>query len=347
MSAPCATQCLLNFMARDQSYQFGSIACYFEAYFHVSAIIVQFMSIMAIAWSSYQSVINNKSLAIGTATIYLIIIWLIAMVGVALSGLYSQALVMPNGAYCFFDFTSPTIVYFFSPVMILTLIATIYFYVQIYRIANITDTIIRINGRATDEFKKARRVAMRSMIFVILYFVGWFPAVIACFYKVIHGYLPEGLDVALAIAGSLNSLWQALAYGIFNRNLHKLIVYCIPSCGSKLGLEVASLRGRETVITINGSRVPAINSKELQIKRASLLPGQVDWRYAQESPTKLPDSLSPPKSPEKRSPSGHRHAQSAGENVRQPRWPIPKSPIINPRVSPKDSTSPLTLAGQN
>jgi hypothetical protein len=340
MSGACATQCALNYSSSRHRYQYEGVACYFEAYFHVSAIIVQFMNIMMIAWSSYASVINRKSISTTVAAVWVIMIWMSEALGVAVLSRFSKVILMPDGAYCFFDFTSVVIVYWFTPVMLLTLSFIVYFYFKIYRLAQASNTVIKINGQdpmtGPNGDRTVRGIALRSMIFVGVFFIGWFPAVITCVYAVIHGYATEPLDIYLAISGSTHSVLQPLAYGIYNRNLHKLIVYCFPSCGDHLNLEVANLRGRETIITV-GKKPTPMNSKVPDVRRLSLLPGQiVDFAYQQDSPTKQPTSLSPPKSPERTSPSSHRKKwpSSGGNqpisrgNINAFMTPPPTTPIV-------------------
>ena len=300
MSMPCATQCLFNYISSDHSYQYGDLACYFEAYFHVTAIIVQFISIMLIAWNSYDNVINNKTIPVPTAAMILFIVWSVTAFGTILTSWYSNLILMPDGAYCFFDFKSVTIIYFFVPTMLITLILMIYFYLRIYLIANKSNTIIRINNIETNNANISRKVALRSLIFVVTYFIGWFPAIIACIYDILYGYLPESLDISLAIAGSLNSIWQPVAYGIFNRNLQKFIVYCCPKCGKYFNLESVKLRGKETVVTAEtpmprtpkhsrlnstGATIQMNDDKKLHISSDQV----VDLTYQQHSP----DTLSP------------------------------------------------------
>lgn len=311
MSLACAIQCLLNYSSSDHSYQHGDMACYFEAYFHVASIMVQFINIMMISWSSYKNVIKRQTISTDSSTVWMIGIWISQSLGIAILSRFSEVILMTNGAYCFFDFTSVIIVWWFTPVMLITLLSMIYFYYKIYKLAQDSNTLIKINGQdtnATNDNRTTSRVALRSLIFVGVYFIGWFPAIITCIYAIINGYVPELLDILLGNFGSLHSVFQPIAYGIYNKNLHKLIVCCFPSCGENLKLEIVQLRGRETVVTIDKPLTP-INSRNpnLQIKRPSLLPGQaVNMTYLQESPTKLLNNLSPPKSPEKKSPSSNR-----------------------------------------
>lgn len=317
MSAPCATQCLLNFIAYNQSYQYGNVACYFEAYFHVSAIMVQFFSIMMIAWSSFEAAVRRKIINNQLAAALLFIIWVTESIGTAITSQYSAAILMPAGAYCFFDFTSIVIVWWFTPTMLITLGFTIYFYIRIFNLAK-SSIQFKVNNVDVNPEIMTRKVALRSSIFVLTYFIGWFPAVVACFYAVTHGSPTEFLDVFLAIAGSLNSIWQPIAYGIYNRNLQKLIGKCIPACRENLNLEVVHLRGRETVITVTEiPRTPgntrnirnnSIKYDENKILEKQLLPGQVGEvsNLSLDSPTKT-GFLSTPPSPEKRSPESYRN----------------------------------------
>lgn len=338
MSLPCATQCLFNWVSSGQHYQYGAFACYLEAYFHVSAIMVQFLSIMMIAWNSYQCSVRRQVIPMHKAIGMVFVIWVGEALGTVMTSTYSEIVLMPAGAYCFFDFKSIVIVYWFCPTMIISLGATVFFYVRIYKLAQSSVQIminshnISPNLRSSNSAEiMTKQVAMRSSIFVLAYFFGWFPAVIACVYALIHGQVTVFLDTFLAIAGSLNSVWQPLAYGVYNRNAQKLVGICCPRCRENLNLEVVKLRGRETIVTAdtppavigsvreNGNNSPRgspRSSPAVHPKRGSWkftespppLPGQLTELSHLDinSPTKTYELLSPPISPEKKSPDSSR-----------------------------------------
>lgn len=342
MSLPCATQCLFNWISTGQHYQYGSFACYMEAFFHVSAIMVQFLSIMMIAWNNYKLAVKNEIVPTHYAIAIMFVIWMTESLGTVITGTFSEAILMPAGAYCFFDFTSVIIVYWFCPTMLITLFLAAYYYICIFRLAK-SSIQLKINSRTINPNIVTRQVALRSSIFIVTYFIGWFPAVIACIYALIHGNVTLFLDTFLAISGSLNSIWQPIAYGIYNRNLHKFIGLCVPACRENLGLEIVQLRGRETIVTAESPAAVRRTSKENQPKRGSPrnsksgpdspgripLPGQVirdpcdavfekfgEVSYLDiSSPTKTGELLSPPTSPEKKSPDSYRkHWKTISKN---------------------------------
>ncbi len=77
------------------------MACDLEAFFHVSAIMLQFFSNMLIAWRSYHSVIQQKTLSPTTAFLMSLAAWLFSCIGTFITGRFSTIYLLPAGSYCF------------------------------------------------------------------------------------------------------------------------------------------------------------------------------------------------------------------------------------------------------
>lgn len=236
MSIPCATQCSINWASGTSTFQHGWIACEDEAFFHVSAIMVQFLSVTAIAVRNYCAVVWSPRLDISVKMAWLILsfIW-IAGEGItyALSTI-SEAYLMPAGAYCFFKFNSPLIYAWFMPIMLASLFVTVFCYARIYAVARQSANKVQAYTRsaapsaaAADDTTRTSspvvtiQIAKRSIIWVLVYFVGWFPAVVACMTALQYGDVTETEDLTLAICGSLHSVWVPLTYAWFNETFHR------------------------------------------------------------------------------------------------------------------------------
>lgn len=215
MSIPCATICAMTYH-NNGYFGGGAIGCQAEAFAHVSAIIIQFQSIMMIGWSNWMSVHQQKVKRSFACKIVALQVF-VAELGTATFAYISQMYLMPVGAYCFYNFTSPVILLWFSPVMLVTLGFTIYFYRDIYIIAKSASKYAQSNISAT-------KAASRSSIFIAAYFFGWFPAVITAVYALIYGAPTEELDTTLAVFGSLHSVWQPLTYMVFDQSLPVILI---------------------------------------------------------------------------------------------------------------------------
>lgn len=132
MSLPCAIQCLLDLAHGRNRFEYGDTACYLEAFFHVSAIIVQFLGIQFDAVTGYLKLMWDKTLSKRHALAAGGMIWITAEVGTATIGMISDHILMPAGAYCFYAFDSPVILYWFSPIMLTALTSVGAIYVRIF-----------------------------------------------------------------------------------------------------------------------------------------------------------------------------------------------------------------------
>lgn len=226
MSVPCATQCFLNLVRQRNRFEYGMTACKFEAYFHVIAIIDQFWSNLSIAViplvSAYRiskGVIREGQtrVRISHAIAGVLLIWGMSILGTLVAAFWSRVELQETGAYCFPAFDSWIIRGWFSPSMIIALILQATAYIWIYRLTKVITlptlsptqdpaTRIREREKAIHHLKTLIRSAVIS---VLIFFTGWFMAVIAFFYALDpnnHNRITQALDIALAVPGSLHSI---------------------------------------------------------------------------------------------------------------------------------------------
>lgn len=129
MSVPCATQCLLNAISDESRFAWGEVACFIEAFAHVSSIIGQFRFNLYVALTVYVKVVwHPRQISIRQAKIITACEILLSWIGTYVSGLFSEIYLMPAGAYCFYNMTSPAIEFWFVPMNLLTLLLDAYFY---------------------------------------------------------------------------------------------------------------------------------------------------------------------------------------------------------------------------
>jgi hypothetical protein len=215
MSIPCATQCLLNWVADENRFTYGVMACNIEAYFHVSAICFQFFSVALIAWSYHNTIISSftKQIQITRkqALFILFVCLVLSYIITYIIGLYSNIILLPTGTYCFYAFTSPVMLYWFDPMLCIATFQIMYWYRKIY--------IYSKNALITDKRNQIRSLAGTVIMFIIVLVVGWGSALVATIITLAKGMTPEMCDAFTGVLGSLHSVLVPLIYGYKSRRL--------------------------------------------------------------------------------------------------------------------------------
>ena len=223
MSIPCATQCAINWASGTNRFQRGWVACEIEAFAHVSAIMVQFFAITMMAVCNYLSVVHSYHIRVQTAWIVVAGMWTVGEAVTYGLASASDVVLMPAGAYCFYDFKSPLIYAWFAPVMVGGLIVTAFCFAAIFRVTN--RTIANVQHNISGPGFSALTVAKNSIIWWLVFLIGWFPAVVECIYTLITGHMSEVLDLMLAICGSLHSDFVPLVHGIRNPRFRRWLAH--------------------------------------------------------------------------------------------------------------------------
>jgi hypothetical protein len=217
MSIPCATQCLLNLLGGSNAFQYGRLACTWEAFMHVSAIMVQFFSVTMIAFAHFMKVVRQSPISLNTSYSILLGMWFVGETITLAFSHISPVELLPAGTYCFYTFDSPMIYAWFIPVMSASLLAAGRIYYRIFCITRDAEKAAP-SAQNTDI---AHRVARRTFLFVLVFFLGWSPAVVACGYALVHGSITPTQELLVGIFGSLHSIWVPLVYGIHDEKLHR------------------------------------------------------------------------------------------------------------------------------
>ncbi len=246
MSLPCAMQCLINWIVATGGFVGGELACQIEAFAHVSAIMVQFFGVALIAIRCYLAIIHRIIITNRLAYIICAVAWIFGLAGTALVGLVSDIYLMPAGAFCFYQFSSPVIAYWFVPVMLLALIAVCYCYIRIF-MAN--KELENLNSKAIDYRRQnvTKKLARSTILFALIFFVGWFPAVVTCFYELQYGQISQEFDTVVGVFGTLHSVFATIVYGYHSDKLKKFLAWYFPSQFGQF--EKGRKHGQETMVT--------------------------------------------------------------------------------------------------
>lgn len=262
MGIPCASQCAINLLSGTLSFQFGQRACWWEAFFHLEAIQMQFFGVALVACYHYLNIVRRKAMSSLWALAVTLFVIVFCAIGTYLMGTISQVQLMPAGAYCFYTFASPLIVYWFTPGMLIAAAVVIVSYAGIFCFVARVDRAVapmvtpnrpspstfsrsvppapppsRPNSASTGSPGQRQRqlgasvvLGRRTSAYVAVFLVGWGPAVIACLYTVATGSMTQALDITLAVCGSLHTVAVPLVYGYHTPKFRDWLRSCCCRC---------------------------------------------------------------------------------------------------------------------
>ncbi|AYV78482.1 MAG: hypothetical protein Edafosvirus15_3 [Edafosvirus sp.] len=275
MSIPCATECVLCWYWGQNRFQYGKIACQLEAYFHVSAILFQFFSVGLIAWSYHSKIIRSKNntaefeeKSLMKAYLVLFASWITSYLGIFILGLYSNILLLDAGVYCFYEFTSPVMLWF--DVMLAGVTCSIiYWYRKIYIFTKNSVTT------SSSDTKIIKKLANTVTMYIAILVVGWFSALIVSIYALSTGSSSRIGDTFVGVFGSLHSVLVGLAYGYNSDKLKKFLVRycCCQKCfpNYRLTIKHDDMDGRQTVIEVK-SNTPIKDHLSIPIRTSIVSP---------------------------------------------------------------------------
>ncbi len=210
MAIPCATICALSMWESRRGHELSESACFWEAYFHIMAIVVQFYSNALFAYKNYLFIVKNRDMTRGESLTCCVILWVVSAVVTALFGKISPARLQPAGNYCFFDFDSPGIRYWLVPSLVLAILMMIFFYGHVYSTTRNYETW---NGQA---HHPSTRFLKRAIVLVTLMGTLWFGALVATLYAWTRdNTITPALDEWVGICGSAHSVAVPVVYGYF------------------------------------------------------------------------------------------------------------------------------------
>lgn len=238
MSATCGTQCLLSVI--HDYFWGGPLACELEAFFHVSAILVQFFCVTAIGVRGVLQVRFGINIPNNIALLIVGLIWIVCIVVTYMLSFWSPIYLMSAGTYCFFQFASPAILWW----MILMLCVAFLTLCISYTIIVVTAVRIRADAPIAidsadhhrgNTLRFALRLSIRSLVFVAVLYIGWGFAAITAIYEYVNGEATEMLVTAVGVGGVTHSVMVPIAYGLsdqYHRAVtRRVLCRCLPCRG--------------------------------------------------------------------------------------------------------------------
>lgn len=249
LAVPWLTQCILNIV--QGRYAYGAAACRVEALLYFVAIVVQFLCITILGWRNYLAVCHMHVIREEMSRWILLVMWLVAGSSALAMGQYSETVLVASGTYCLFAFSSPAFVWF-AVAMLVALVSLVYCYARIFCYSVETERAVGAASPTHPDLPSATsvpgpsksgdnrvfvrvhrrmgtrvpvRVARRSLVYVLMFFGGWF-MIVLCFLYEAAGQQPvtEAMDILLALLGLLHSVAVPLVYGWSNKKIRLLLL---------------------------------------------------------------------------------------------------------------------------
>jgi hypothetical protein len=222
MSMTCGSQCLINVI--HNTFFGGPIACWLEALFHVTGILVQFFCVTYLSLRHYGVIVHRYDLTQKQAISTVLLTWFLCLIITFSLGYASEIYLVSNGTYCFYQFKSPAILGWLVPGLFISLVGMIFAYVQIWRYTRQVFERSEALGAST---APATRLAKKAALFVLVLLLGWIIAAITAVYEYIQGEAPEGMVTALGVMGTAHTVAVAIVYASTNQihaeNLKRLL----------------------------------------------------------------------------------------------------------------------------
>ncbi len=248
LSISCAIQCQTNLLEEQNRFMGGDYWCTVQALIHVSAIAVQFLSVSAVALRLYLLIMHRAVIKNIKAIQACIIFWVIGTGYTIAIGTRSDAVLMPSGTYCFYNFTSPVIMTWLLPLLCISISCVTYCYIKILLVNNRS---IKESNKNVDakRYAQTQKLTRRVVLYIFVLVSGWVMIFIVAIYELITGTSSQEFDIVFAIMASVHSTAVPIAYGLFHSELIKkwLARYCIsqfPQYELKWSVE----RRRQTIV---------------------------------------------------------------------------------------------------
>jgi hypothetical protein len=188
-------------------------ACWLEAFFHVSGILVQFACVVAIGVRNAYTTRSLRHVSVSCAGWTVGGIWVVCTGVTALLSLISPIYLMSAGTYCFFEFKSPAILYWLVPGLILAVVVLIVTFAVMIRLALHSTAQTGLMTDASERCRFACSLSGRASVFVAVICVGWVPAAFAAFYEyATSNQASAALVTLVGVCGTLHSVLVPLVY---------------------------------------------------------------------------------------------------------------------------------------
>lgn len=187
---------------------------------------------------------------------------------------------MQSGAYCLFQFKSPVMVFWFMPIMVLSLSGVSFCYykvrtpladvvvewparglilislvhvlcpcgvLQVFRYSSVTRANVasQLPARMVSAGERLQlKLVKKTTLFCATFAFGWGSAVIAVIYELVTNRMNMTLVIMVGLCGSLHSVIVPIAYGYYSADLRRRILSLY--LGSRYAAEVESVVGSHT-----------------------------------------------------------------------------------------------------
>lgn len=215
LSGTCGSQCLASLIYG--SFYDGPMACWLEAFFHISSILCQFWCMAFLSLRNYSTIVSNVNVTIEKAVNVIVLLWCICLIVTFILS-YVSSIYLMWGLFCFFGFTSIVIIWMIGS-LVLSLIIMGYTNIYIWRTIKINEHRIRSRGLITTgdlNILVSTRFAKRAITSMFILLSCWIFAIVCVYYEYVEGKSREFSTVFLGVFGTLHSVIQPIYFFFVN-----------------------------------------------------------------------------------------------------------------------------------
>jgi len=193
-------------------------------------MVASFLSVAAIAHRTYVQVVKNEPFTDRQAYVIIAIIYLIAVFGTIISGLFSPTYLVESGTFCFFDWSSHALTNFAWPVALIAGICMIYWYYQTFKRVREIQHDAQHFVREHEPSRITGNVAKRLTFLVLLFFCSYATIMSLSFYELSGRRAGSYYDILSATTALIYWVAAPISYAHINKRLGFQSVLCLPGC---------------------------------------------------------------------------------------------------------------------
>eukprot|EP00456_Euglypha_rotunda_P037961 TRINITY_DN2914_c0_g1_i6.p1 TRINITY_DN2914_c0_g1~~TRINITY_DN2914_c0_g1_i6.p1 ORF type:complete len:308 (-),score=19.39 TRINITY_DN2914_c0_g1_i6:526-1335(-) len=226
----CGPQCLLSAIAGTFAY--GDRACFAEAYLHLVGMEIQFICVAAISHRTYVGVVKLQSYPPIKSLLVVAFAWAFAFFTTSFMGYFSSFYLVASGTFCFYDWTSPALIFAAWPMAAVSLGLMGFWYWKTYQAFQTVRDGAKEFRQDAESASLDRALAIRLSLLVILFLLGYIGIISQSLYEIMVGRAKAWGDIVAALMVLL--YWNSIAffYARANQRLGtKRRIYTISACG--------------------------------------------------------------------------------------------------------------------
>jgi len=247
----CGPQCLMSTFVG--TFAFGDSACFAEAYLHLVGMEIQFISVAAISHRTFIGVVKVTPYSSKKATYIVAFAWCFAIFTTTFMGYFSKYYLVASGTFCFYEWTSPALIFAAWPMACVSLLLMGYWYWRTFQ----SFQTVREGAK---EFRKEqehssssldRDLAVRLSVLVIFFLFGYIGIISQSLYEIFIGRAKAWGDIVAALM--VLSYWDCIAF-------------CYAHANKRLGLRSVLFMLPDRLVRLSmkeqttGSRIMSVNS---------------------------------------------------------------------------------------